>query len=358
MTEESHKLYFMANRVAYTCVHCHFAFTQRSAYVRHMHNPSRVCADLRQQCTCHVCNHMCDSINELNIHVETAHAAERMMRGRIEALETENGGLRVELETVRAELIQQSTVQHVHHCRAMESAHDKHQHEVQRLKDEHATAQWKADFQRRELERRCERLETEMADLRKEPRTQVVHTHNTQTNVQINNNFSGALNLDPAHMERVIDSTFNRDALLGGVDSLVQYVITHLLTGDNGEALYVASDIARHVFKYRDAVTGEVMRDPKAAMLLRGLMPPVYRQARELCPLGDAAWYDAERIRDDMGLRVLEASYDQVMSVSPSNPSVFLRSMVRAMGARRMLPPVQEHRGGSDDGDAADQKDD
>ncbi len=269
------------------------------------------------------------SVEDLDRHVTLTHGTEQ----RIAELVEQCCSQATELDVQRGLVAQ--------HCLTLESIHDIHRAAIQRLKDEIHTIQWQADFQRRELERRCERLETEMTELRREPRTQVTHTTQIQ-NVQVNN-FVGALNLDPTHMERVVDSTFNRDALVGGVDSLVQYAMTHLLTGDDGEVLYTASDVARHVFKYKDAATGEVMRDPKAAMLLRGLMPSVYRQVRALCPLGDMAWYDAEQIRDYNGLRVLEASYDQVMGVSPSNPNAFCKALVRRMTTQRMLPPVTEH---------------
>ncbi len=298
--------------------------------MRHDRAPSATCVLQRQHHTCQTCGRVCESAAVLAQHVATVHTVPSIpeLQRRIETLET------LLAESHQRE--EQSAHLASTHWQTLTRERDTHELTVKHHKSLMDTVQYNHARACADSDRRYASLEKTVDALRREPRTQVTHTTQIQ-NMQVNNNFAGALNLDPRHIERVVDTTFNMDALMGGTESLARYAMNQLLTGDDGAVLYTASDTARHVFKYKDAVTGEVIRDPKAAMLLRSLMPPVYRQVRALCPLNDSVWYDAEKMRDYNGLRVLEASYDQVMAVSPSAPNAFCKALVREMVTKRRL---------------------
>ncbi len=319
------------------CLHCAGMFNTHKSLLRHIRNPPALCAIIRRSQTCPTCGTVCASVHELVDHVV------QMCNARADTLQ-------IELTNAHEQFQYELSNAHQRVAQFAESItrdRDAHKLAVDKMQSAMDTQQWKFDLERAGLERQITKLEYTVAEFHKTPRTQVIHTHNTHNtnHTQTNNvqvNFNGVLNLDPDHIGRVIDSTFNRDSLVGGIDSLVKYLLDNLLTGDNDELLYRLTDVSRYIFKFKDPATGRTIRDPKASSLLRAVMPSVYRHARELCPLGDIAWYDAERFRDDMGLRVLEASYDQVMSVSSSNPNAFLRSMVRAMGSRRLLPEREQ----------------
>ncbi len=312
------------------CTHCTTVFTSRQSFLRHIRAPPDACVIHRQHHTCSTCGVLCASITELLVHT-------------LQTCNPRADDLQSQLELCQQRANQADELAATH-WQALSRERDNHERTIKHHKSLMDTVQYNESRMRADFERQISKLESINAELRMVPRTQVTHaTHITGTNVQVNN-FVGALNLDPQHIERVVDTTFNREALIGGTESLARYTIDQFLTDEDGNALYVASDTARHVFKYRDATTGQMLRDPKAAMLLRSLMPPVYRQVRALCPLGDIAWYDAEKRRDDMGLRVLEASYDQVIAVSASNPNEFCKALVRVMSTQRMLPAPADPR--------------
>lgn len=116
--------------------------------------------------------------------------------------------------------------------------------------------------------------------------------NNTTNNIQhvtkntIINNFS-ILNLGSDDITDKVNGNFTLEHLKTGVGGLLDFLLEHVLTDNEGRLKYGCTDLSRQIFKYKDT-GGNITEDPKARKLFKAVQKPLADKASKLYePLGD-----------------------------------------------------------------------
>jgi len=79
------------------------------------------------------------------------------------------------------------------------------------------------------------------------------------------------LNLDPEFINEQLTQNFTKTHFLKGTRGVVDFTIEHIITDENGDKLYVASDPSRNIFRFR--TDDGIVKDMNGTTLIKELHP-------------------------------------------------------------------------------------
>ncbi|MDC3332921.1 hypothetical protein OAV62_01635 [bacterium] len=98
-------------------------------------------------------------------------------------------------------------------------------------------------------------------------------TNNNHTTNQINQiliDHDSPLNLDPLKLQALFDSKYTSEHFNKGLKGLAEFTMEHILTNEDGNQIYLLSDINRYTFTYLGE-NGKIQKDKQANHLINGI---------------------------------------------------------------------------------------
>ncbi|MDC3332848.1 hypothetical protein OAV62_01260 [bacterium] len=146
--------------------------------------------------------------------------------------------------------------------------------------------------------------------------------NNNQTTNQINQYLidqATPLVLDPIKLQELFNSNYTKDHFDRGLKGLADFTTQHLLTNEDGNKIYMMTDLNRYTFSYLD-IDGKIKKDKEAMYLINGIRPPCIKTIED-------KMFDIVSYRENDYPDAEEVGFQKYIDVKNINKKNFCREL-------------------------------